>query len=63
MLSKERLEAIKVGDQIQFSSPSRFGEKIVWRFVNGWVDGNPTVKFRGVDEYIIMSKEILDIKS
>ncbi len=61
MLSSEQIKDIRLGVRIQFKSSSRFGDKIVWRIVTGWSGKDPTVRFRGQNNFVVSLTEILDI--
>ena len=56
------IDQIKVGDRIKFRSPTRSGNKAVWRVVNGhWPDTKwPTVRFDGWNDFVVRPHEIID---
>lgn len=63
MLSKKQINTLKFGDMIQFESPKRQNNTIVWRMVTGWRKNKPTVRFYGDNKFVVELNEILAIKS
>lgn len=52
------LRLLKLGDKILFRSSPRFGCKIIWRMITGFVGTSPTVRFRGQDNFVVKLNKI-----
>lgn len=50
-----------IGDRIVFRSITRWNDKIATRIVNGYVCGNPTVRFGGWRDFVVRPDEIVAI--
>jgi len=53
----------KIGDTIEFKSPTRSGDTKAIRIINGTfgLDNLPTVRFNGWSNFVIKPNEIIDI--
>ena len=55
-------EKIKIGDRIKFRALTRYSHETVWRKVNGFWNGCPTVRYQGYGDFVVRLEEILEIE-
>ncbi len=53
---------IKIGDYIYFRAATPWSDRLVWRKVNGFLNGKPTVRFGGWPNFIVRPHEIAKVK-
>ena len=60
----QKVETIRIGDRIKFRSPTLSGPTgAVWRKVNGFSNGKPTVRFNTWPDFVVRKSEIIEIDS
>ena len=60
----QKVETIRIGDRIKFRSPTFSGPTgAVWRKVNGFSNGKPTVRFNTWPDFVVRKSEIIEIDS
>lgn len=52
---------IEIGDRIVFRAVTRHSDKSVTRKVNGFCNGEPTVRFHGWGNFIVHHHEISEV--
>ena len=60
-MKTEDLINIEVGDRIRFRAATRWSDRLVWRQVNGFDHGRPTVRF-GWPQFIVRLHEITEVE-
>ena len=53
-------QTIQIGDRITFRAATRWSDKPATRVVNGFIAGNPTVRYGGWAQFIVRVDEILE---
>lgn len=55
------MDSPKIGDTIIFKACTRYSFKKATRIVNGFMYGNPTVRYAGYSDFMVKPSEIIQI--
>jgi len=63
-LHLHEIKSLDIGDRIKFRAATRWGDRKVWRKVNGFhgSEDKPTVRFGGWPEFVVRHHEIVEIE-